>query len=505
MFKKTLSMFLVLAMLLPMSLAVFADDYGDDFVADYIEVVMDDDVKAEYDAMEGSGLPFTHVAFKKRIWGLRYYEMGLDQSIRNTHKLTANNIKSIDFGKGFKTKFFAPYEGNDNYKVTVDYKKVKHGYWFPRTHTVMVIHVSTNEIEPGTTPELVFEGLPIPEKVSLKMVPNLESPFAGGVSFKEGENGFNEEGIENYLKAITNVEVLGREYSYLDIDDLLDFVAFIKYLIENAGDVNFLESFKALLDDVSQPYSYYLLPQQIEIDKIKEYWEDAKPIFASLKEILSVISFEKLQEFFDKFDFSNLQNPENIWALMDLLGIENIEDAQVIIDLVQQAQTLFEKIKSDYNNRKKIVLGLTADGFNLPLNTTVKITAQGYSDLTFTFDGVGNIVSYDIPEEPKVGVRYNFVERDVLCDYLRLTFDNADEYDVADYVAKITKIKVNGEYYKKHSSLVFKNAYMLSKVKGDVLGYYVYADMTLDGFEDGNNEVEIIAEGYQNLKFTVEK
>ncbi len=36
---------------------------------------------------------------------------------------------------------------------------------------------------------------------------------------------------------------------------------------------------------------------------------------------------------------------------------------------------------------------------------------------------------------------------------------------------------------------------MLSKVKGDIFGYYVYADMTLDGFENGDNEVEIIAEG----------
>ncbi len=587
MFKKSISVVLVFAMLF--SMVSFAD--AKEEASDYIEVVMDEEVKADYENMEGWGLAYTHVAFNEKLWGLSYYEMGFNQSIQNTHGLVESNIRSIDFGKGFTTEFFVPFKGNEQYNpLEIEYKTVKHGYWFPREHKVMVIKVSKrkeddlldapaytkryqnkdvyvvnfeeptylskgihavlvdeNEIKYIVTKsgieldlssintsfqhtlKLSVEGYkdlyitipayqeaegemlpPTPEKVSLKIIPNSASPFAGAVSFIEEDSA-----VENYINKINAVTVSGQPYQYVDIKSLVTAETLISLITSIKDTSTFVDAFNVLIESTKKEYAYYKSAELPDIKVIKGYWDEAKPLLVKAASLIQGLfkdyDIKNLILNYDWKDPNPLTNKKNLDLILETFHISDPEEgiafAMPFIELAEDGKKLFDKIKLDYQNRKITLLGLTADGFNLPVNTTVLVKAEGYQDLTFTFDGVGNIVSYNSPELPIGNPSYEFVERDTLPDYIRLTFNNeiSNEYEAADYIAKITNIKVNGAYYKKHSSLIFNTAYMLSKVYGDVFGYYVFVDMTVDGFTEGENTIEIIAEGYDNLIFTVEK
>ncbi len=287
--------------------------------------------------------------------------------------------------------------------------------------------------------------------VSLRVLPNTSAPFVGSVSF-DGDS----KAIDKYLRAIDSVEVTGTQYSKFSISSVLNFENIMQIIsLATAEEFSISDLIATLVDVFGQEYAYYVLPELPTMN-------DA---FAKIKELYNT-------------DYSN-----------------SAEIAGLVTSLLADI--------ASYLLEDMVTLDLTADGFNIPTNSTVTITADGYRDMTFTFNAVGQIVSQGEPEESMTAPSVEVFERDILADYCRLTFDG-DELDVADYVAKITTIKVNGEYYAKHSSLIFNNAYMLSKVYGDVLGYYVFVDMTVDGFKaDEENEILIVAEGYQNLKFTI--
>ncbi len=80
--------------------------------------------------------------------------MGYDYEINNTHSLTADNIASIDLGKGIVggADMVIPMSGNEIYNpVQIDYEEVEIGYWFKRTVLQMTLTVSRR-------PEIVSEN-----------------------------------------------------------------------------------------------------------------------------------------------------------------------------------------------------------------------------------------------------------------------------------------------------------------------------------------------------------
>ncbi len=158
MFKKFLAITLAMVMLFSLAVPAFAD--GADAtsgataeVADYVEVQLDEVTEDEFTNIDSWGIKWMHVVFKEPIWGLGYYEMGLDYSIWNSHSLVLDNIASIDLGKGVSgADIVIPTEGNEVFNpVKPSLKTVKYGYWFPRTYKVLNLEVSRRrdvKIEP---------------------------------------------------------------------------------------------------------------------------------------------------------------------------------------------------------------------------------------------------------------------------------------------------------------------------------------------------------------------
>ncbi len=110
-----------------------------------IIVKLDEETQKEFNSFDNFGFKWMHIAFKESIWGLKYYEMGYDYEINNTHRLKASNIASIDLGQGIKdgAKIIIPMQGNDIYNpIQVDYKTVEKGYWIKRKEVEMTLTVS---------------------------------------------------------------------------------------------------------------------------------------------------------------------------------------------------------------------------------------------------------------------------------------------------------------------------------------------------------------------------
>ncbi len=119
--------------------------YVPEIVADVIQVKLDGETLAEYNNLNDFGVRWMHVVFKEKVWGLGYYEMGHNQVIRNTHEITADNIASIDLGKGVLggADMVIPMEGNDIYNpVQVAYDERTEGSIIKRDLTVMTLVVT---------------------------------------------------------------------------------------------------------------------------------------------------------------------------------------------------------------------------------------------------------------------------------------------------------------------------------------------------------------------------
>lgn len=137
-------------------------------------------------------------------------------------------------------------------------------------------------------------------------------------------------------------------------------------------------------------------------------------------------------------------------------------------------------------------LDLTTDGFSTAENTSVVILAEGYTDLVFTVDKDGNLVTSEssllTPPLSKPDVSQNFGY-----DY-RLTYSDST---AKEWLSNIQAVAVNGAAYTKvdYASLVWNDT-----------DYYIGADSFLigeGGFEDGENSLTISAEGYKDLVITM--
>ncbi len=460
--------------------------------------------------------------YQSSLWGgYYYYEVAFEDDYSyldkvesidfNNTNYTSKNEFGVDKNQGLLYLYLDDLEGYVN--EGMNYVTVHAASYEPLLLAIKASHDENgpNKLMPPTV-----------RKVGLRAVLNPDMPFAGSVRFLG-----DKEDIDTYLNAIDEIYVSGLEYTKFDVKKvvteflgiensegsllliLLFNISTIQEFVENT-DFSVQYVLSQIVELSSSKHSYYLMPDMPSAEAITGIFTDLKDLavlFAEMGLSEEGIDYEKLA----------LDIKEEIKKVAIRLGIDSFfdwiigsgdtpgeeeeeSDERTIPSIIAD---LFEKVYHLFKDSKSTNIYLTADGFNLPLNTPVKIVADGYEDLTFTFDGVGNIVSQGDSKEPLKIKEYTFDE-DMICEYVRLSFDGS-EYEAADYIAKITNIKVNGAYYKKHSSLIFNKAYMLSKVYGDVFGYYVFVDMTVDGFTEGKNTIEIIAEGYDNLIFTIEK
>ncbi len=138
--------------------------------------------------------------------------------------------------------------------------------------------------------------------------------------------------------------------------------------------------------------------------------------------------------------------------------------------------------------------------------TNIVIKSEGFEDLSVDFTTVSTILDQG-GVKPELEIKEaSFHDRYWLPDYCRLSFNSDSNIDVNNYLLSIRSIKVDGVEHSKHSSLLWTNSFMLSKVYGDIFGRFSFLDMTTSAFpEEGSANVEIFANGYRTQRFGLDK
>ncbi|MBR1735419.1 MAG: DUF1533 domain-containing protein [Firmicutes bacterium] len=150
--------------------------------------------------------------------------------------------------------------------------------------------------------------------------------------------------------------------------------------------------------------------------------------------------------------------------------------------------------RSENNTVLDIAANMIAD-YNAATNIT--ITADGYTDYTFTIDNSGK-TEPDAPSVKSKTLVYDSAKK----DYYRISFN--DETSAQEYLKNITSVTVNEtEYTNSPFSSYTKNVYRISTNDS---GKGVYLDITTDSIpENKETSVTVIADGYKQLDMTIEK
>ncbi len=178
---------------------------------------------------------------------------------------------------------------------------------------------------------------------------------------------------------------------------------------------------------------------------------------------------------------------------------------------------------------KNVTLKLTTDGFNKTGNTVV-IKVEDYEDLTFTIDNNGNIVedtdsndnsddnendnsgndnnNDDADESEELKKHPGKISIEVFNDYFkkcsRLSFEGASEAELADYLNNVETVTFDGEEKTYSDWGTTKPGYQISD--NDAFGYPAYIDLQKAVLNsDKETEIKVIAKGYEDLSFTIDK
>ncbi len=460
MFKKVLALVLAVSMIFSFSIVVFADDA--EICPDYIEVQLDESTEADYAAFDDWGIPWMHVVFKEGIWGLSYYEMGTDYSIRNTHGLVESNIASIDLGKGITggANIVIPMGGNaEYYPVKVTYKDVKYGYWFPITYKVMRLEVNKRE---NVNLVLAQEENYIYDDLAIKVVPVSEGLSDQAATFAIS---FFFDCLQSATLLLDDTALTAEQYS---IDRLNGLIVLDRSLLTVEGEHELI----------------------IETD----CYEDGDKILMftlSSKEI-PTLSFEG--------------QTEDGFLLGDDLRIIGEGDAVVdYLDSIYKVNVLRLPENDDLELTAEANFSVEKDGdlYTLVVDSSVfeegdyslNLFAAGYPKAEYT-----GLKFYQQQEEflavPEIA---NFIKKTYSTwwssyDYYEMSF-----VDGATYVGKINSVKVGDiDYSKALISMTGSNDYQI----GDEKIYLSYNS----GFNDSENTaVTITADGYQSLNYVVTK
>nr|WP_295945470.1 hemoblobin-interacting domain-containing protein [uncultured Agathobaculum sp.] len=148
-------------------------------------------------------------------------------------------------------------------------------------------------------------------------------------------------------------------------------------------------------------------------------------------------------------------------------------------------------------------LDFSKDCFSTDGDTVVKISVEGYTDLTFTVDENGQLVAGDTPEDaaevPAYGWEYSSFP---MFGGHKLYFDrtgNAEESATA-YLSAVTNVQVGETVYTAYTGSFLGNG-QYKIVKDRTEKYIELSDSAFS--ETGNTEIHIKATGYKDLNLTV--
>ncbi len=424
-------------------------------VADYIRIDLDDEITKELSNMEGWGLNWTHLAFKEGVWGLNYYETGLNQEIRNTHKISPSNIASIDMGKGVsKAQLVIPMEGNKDYNpVEISLEKVKKGYWFPKTYEVIVLKASKR-----------VDNIELVAAESIKIHDDIR------IEIKNDENGY----FSNSIK-----QVLIGENETTDYELGKDSIKIYASNISEAGEYEL-----SILSD-------FYDKKTVKINVIND---DS----AVLKEYPPMLSIEKKH-------YSGWVSSYDYYTIKFEDGSDYIKNLKnILVDETSCGDSGWSLDNNEYKTYSDKI-ELRADDSKLSEEgVTLKFVANGYTeqvvkvqpDLSFTIEESNEEdIDTNKKETPKFeSAELKYVPAGWLSSEYSYYIVNFEGDEIASYLENIENITV-GE-------ISYEDGYPSTPNKYDIDGESLKLGMA--GFVDGEDtDIWIEAKDYKNLHFTI--
>ena len=310
--------------------------------------------------------------------------------------------------------------------------------------------------------------------------------------------GMNDSDLEKYLKAVTSVNVNGEDYTKAGIigfgygntkefrahndstyggkisqlsvkassftDNKFDFVV----KAEGYKDLTFTMNADGSIAESVAPAPVVPTVNEVEVDKVEfKKYNNAEVYAVTLKGDTA-----KIKEFIEKLN------------AVEVNGVK-VEEGTISI--------LGRDVFAVYNNNVIYIKSRKIKGFADKL----VFKGEGMDDLVYTTSS--QIATPAITgSEIKKGKGYD--------NYVRLTFDDTDEVVLKKFTELIKSgkatVTVNGVTYNKGYFLGNANTYTLSS--NMTYGYTQFIDLSLDGFNQVNNEVAISSENFETVKFNVE-
>ena len=310
--------------------------------------------------------------------------------------------------------------------------------------------------------------------------------------------GMNDSDLEKYLKAVTSVNVNGEDYTKAGIigfgygntkefrahndstyggkisqlsvkassftDNKFDFVV----KAEGYKDLTFTMNADGSIAESVAPAPVVPTVNEVEVDKVEfKKYNNAEVYAVTLKGDTA-----KIKEFIEKLN------------AVEVNGVK-VEEGTISI--------LGRDVFAVYNNNVIYIKSRKIKGFADKL----VFKGEGMDDLVYTTSS--QIATPAITgSEIKKGKGYD--------NYVRLTFDDTDEVVLKKFTELIKSgkatVTVNGVTYNKGYFLGNANTYTLSS--NMTYGYTQFIDLSLDGFNQVNNEVAISSENFETVRFNVE-
>lgn len=372
-----------------------------------------------------------------------------------------------------------------------------------RNYAVKSIKVNITEkantapVTPVTpvTPPAVEEGKDAPKaKTGIKSNSILYNTLI--VKF----DGMNDSDLEKYLKAVTSVNVNGEDYTKAGIIGF-GFGNTKEFKVQNdstyGGKISQL-SVKASsftdnkFDFVVKAEGYKDLKFTMNADgSIAESVAPA-PVVPTPAPVVNAVEVDKVE--FKKY------NNADVYAVT-LKG-----DTAKINEFI-------EKLNAVEVNGVKVEEGristLSRDLFAVDNDNVIYIKSRkikGFADkLVFKGEGMDDLVYTTSSQIATPAITGSEIKKGY-DNFVRLTFDDTDRVGLKRFTELISSgkatVTVNGVTYNKGINLRNATTYKLSS--NMTYGYTQFIDLSLDGFNQVNNEVEISSENFETVRFNVE-
>ena len=372
-----------------------------------------------------------------------------------------------------------------------------------RNYAVKSIKVNITEkantapVTPVTpvTPPAVEEGKDAPKaKTGIKSNSILYNTLT--VKF----DGMNESDLEKYLKAVTSVNVNGEDYTKAGIIGF-GFGNTKEFKVQNdstyGGKISQL-SVKASsftdnkFDFVVKAEGYKDLKFTMNADgSIAESVAPA-PVVPTPAPVVNAVEVDKVE--FKKY------NNADVYAVT-LKG-----DTAKINEFI-------EKLNAVEVNGVKVEEGristLGRDLFAVDNDNVIYIKSRkikGFADkLVFKGEGMDDLVYTTSSQIATPAITGSEIKKGY-DNFVRLTFDDTDRVGLKRFTELISSgkatVTVNGVTYNKGINL--RNATTYKLTANMAYGYTQLIDLSLDGFNQVNNEVEISSENFETVRFNVE-